>query len=143
MNNAGQRFAEWIAVMPKATPISIEDAFAGLTFLGGRTPETTPEQAEGAFAALSDYRDGAVFIGHYAGNSAWERHARGDELVLVVEGATTLIILSPDGEIRNPLSAGEFMVVPQNTWHRFETPAGVKIFTVTPQPTDHSIERPE
>lgn len=128
--------------MPKATPISIEDAFAALEFLGNRTPETTPEQAEGAFAALSDYRDGAVFIGHYAGNSAWERHANGDELVFVVEGATTLIMLADDGEIRNPLSAGEFMVVPRNTWHRFETPEGVKIFTVTPQPTDHCIAPP-
>lgn len=129
--------------MPKARPISIEDAFAGLEFLGNRTPETTPEEAARAFAALSEYRDGAIFIGHYAGNSAWERHGAGDELVLVVDGTTTLILLTHEGEARTALSAGEFMVVPGNTWHRFETPSGVKIFTVTPRPTDHSIERPE
>ena len=40
------------------------------------------------------------------------------------------------------LGAGEMIVVPANTWHRFETD-GVKLMTVTPQPTDHSVERPE
>ena len=54
--------------MPKATPISIEAAFERLMFLANRTPETGDEEADGAFAMLSEYRDGGIFIGHYAGN---------------------------------------------------------------------------
>lgn len=129
--------------MPKATPISIKAAFAQLKFLANRTPETSDEEAEGAFAMLSEYRDGAVFIGHYAGNSKWERHSNGDEIVFVVDGETHLILLVKDKEIPNTLGQGELLVVPKNTWHRFETSKAVKIMSVTPQPTDHSIERPE
>ncbi len=129
--------------MPKATPISITAAFSEVRFLANRTPETSDEEAEGAFAMLSEYRDGAVFIGHYAGNSQWERHVNGDEIVFVVEGETTLILLVKDSEIPNTLGQGELLVVPKNTWHRFETSKAVKIMSVTPQPTDHSIERPD
>jgi len=129
--------------MPKATPISIEAAFERLKFLANRTPETSDEEAEGAFAMLSEYRDGGIFIGHYAGNSKWERHSNGDEIVFVVEGETTLILLVKDNEIPNTLGQGELLVVPKNTWHRFETSKAVKIMSVTPQPTDHSIERPD
>ena len=75
--------------MPKSTPISITAEFSRLKFLANRTPETSEEEADGAFAMLSEYRDGAVFIGHYAGNSKWERHSNGDEIVFVVDGKRT------------------------------------------------------
>ena len=129
--------------MPSATPISITAEFSRLKFLANRTPETSEEEADRAFAMLSEYRDGGIFIGHYAGNSKWERHVNGDEIVFVVEGETTLILLVKDKEIPNLLGQGELLVVPQNTWHRFETLKAVKIMSVTPQPTDHSIERPD
>jgi len=128
--------------MAKATTISIKDAFSGLTFLGGRTPETTNEEIKGAVARLSEYRDGGIFIAHYAGNSAWERHSQGDEIVLAIAGQTNLVLLTDGGEVSNVLRQDELFVVPRNTWHRFETPEGVKIMSVTPQPTEHSIERP-
>ncbi len=129
--------------MPRATRISITAEFSRLKFLANRTPETSDEEAEGAFAMLSEYRDGAIFIGHYAGNSKWERHVNGDEIVFVVEGETTLILLVDNKEVSNRLGQGELLVVPENTWHRFETSKAVKIMSVTPQPTEHSIERPD
>ena len=92
---------------------------------------------------LSEYRDGGIFLAHYAGNSEWEKHSKGDELVMVMEGSTTLILLREGSEVSNTLSQGEILIVPQNTWHRFESPNGVKVMTVTPQPTDHSIGKPE
>ena len=129
--------------MTKATSISIKAAFTQLKFLSNRTPQSTVEETRDAFATLSEYRDGGVFIGHYAGDSEWERHSNGDEIVLVVEGETTLILLSDGNEVANVLGEGEFLVVPKNMWHRFETPKGVKVMSVTPHPTDHSIEWPE
>ncbi len=129
--------------MTKATRIPLGEAFDNLEFVGDRTPASTPETLEGAFATLSEYRDGGVFIGHYAGSSDWERHSRGDEIVMVIEGETTLFLLSDGKETANRLAQGELFVVPADTWHRFETPEGVKIMTVTPQPTDHSAQRPE
>ncbi len=60
-----------------------------------------------------------------------------------MEGETNLILLSRGEEIPNPLREGEFLIVPKNIWHRFETTKSVKIFSVTPQPTEHSIEKPK
>jgi len=126
--------------MSKATAINLDSAYARLAFLRDRTPET-PSLGTAA-AVLSEYRDGAIFITHYAGHSEWERHPNGDEVVLVVDGETTLFLFRAGEEVPNVLRRGELLVVPRNTWHRFESPRGVKVLTVTPQPTDHSIERP-
>lgn len=129
--------------MTRTTPLSIEEALSRLTFLPDRTPETTPEASADAFATIADYRDGAIFVAHYAGNSQWERHGQGDEIVMVIEGKTTLFLLEQGVETPHVLSDGQLIVVPQGLWHRFETPKGVKIMSVTPQPTDHQLEFPD
>lgn len=108
-----------------------------MTFLSDRAPDTTPEESADAFAQLSEYRDGGVYIGHWAGKSECERHPVGDEIVMVLEGETTIFFRTDDGELASQLRAGDLLVVPQGTWHRFETPDSVKVMSVTPQPTDH------
>ncbi len=123
-------------------PVSICETVANLGFLAGRTPQTTDEDAGDAFAELVPYRDGAVFVGHWAGASEWERHPVGDEIVVVLEGQTTIFFLTDDGEQSSALGPDELVIVPQGVWHRFETPERVKLLSVTPQPTDHSPERP-
>ncbi len=125
----------------KAQPRSIYEALKALTFIPDRRPETSDKAMQGAFCQLSEYRDGAIFVTHYAGNSSWERHPVGDEIVMVVEGETRLFIRHSDGVRENLIGKGDLIVIPQNLWHRFETPLpGAKILTVTPQPTDHSLE---
>lgn len=128
--------------MPKATPITLSEEFNKLTFLSNRTPQMPEDEQNDAFGMLSEYRNGGVFIAHYAGNSEWERHPQGDEIVQVLEGETTLILLEDGVEKRNLLGAGQLLVVPQNVWHRFETPKGLKALVVTPQPTEHQLEFP-
>lgn len=128
--------------MSKSSPINIENEFSKVNCLKGRTPETTEEEAKGAFALLSEYRDGGIYIAHYSGFSQWEKHSNGDEFVQVLDGKTTLILLEGTQEKRNNLTAGEILVVPKDIWHRFESPAGVKLMTITPQPTEHSTELP-
>jgi mannose-6-phosphate isomerase-like protein (cupin superfamily) len=56
----------------------------------------------------------------------------GDEVVMVLRGRTTIFFL--DGEVDRAagLSAGEMVIVPQGTWHRFETPDEATILSVTP-----------
>jgi uncharacterized cupin superfamily protein len=123
-------------------PVSITAAVDSVRFLPDRTPDTA-EQQTGAFARLSDYRDGGIFVGHWAGTSEWERHRMGDEIVQVLDGETTMFFLV-DGEERSAtLGPGDLVVVPESTWHRFETPVGVKVMSVTPQPTDHRTDRPD
>lgn len=121
-------------------PISINDAWASTTFLPDRTPTT--ESAD-HFAVVTEYRDGAVFLANYAGSSEWERHSAGDEIVSVVSGSTTMTLWIDDAEVAHTMGEGEMIVVPQGVWHRFDSPDGVQVLTVTPQPTDHHIgDRP-
>ena len=129
-----------IPIASPSAPVSVAQGFNKIKVLAHRTPA---DSANGdGFLSLADYRDGGIFLAHYAGNSEWERHPKGDEMVMIMEGETTLILLHNGQEIRNPMSQGMLLVVPQNIWHRFESPQLVKIMTITPQPTDHSVERP-
>jgi len=118
--------------------VTIEHELAQLTALKGRTPETPPELEIDAFATLAAFGNGGVFTGSFDGDSPWERHTGGDELVHILKGKTELTILTDDGRQVLELQSGMLTVVPQGKWHRFHAPHGVTVLTVTPQPTDHS-----
>jgi mannose-6-phosphate isomerase-like protein (cupin superfamily) len=119
------------------TILDLNAEFAKLSMLRGRTPETPAADREDAFAKLARYRDGAIFTAKFAGDGAWERHPNGDEIVQIVDGATTLHFIAEDRLQSLHLKAGMVAIVPQNTWHRFESPDGVSLMTATPQPTEH------
>ena len=119
--------------------IDLKSELGKLPMLRGRRPETTEAErkASGAFVTLAPFRDGNIYSAKFSGNAAWERHPNGDELVQIVDGATTLHLMTADGPQSFALSAGMVAIVPQNTWHRFEAPDGVSIVTATPRPTEH------
>ena len=91
---------------------------------------------------LAVCQSGGVFVGYWAGASEWERHNAGDEIVMVAEGETTIYFLVDNDERAATLGAGDLVIVPQGVWHRFETAVGVKLMSITPQPTDHAAQRP-
>src|SRR3954462_11425474 len=112
--------------------------FAKLSMLRGRTPQTTTEKREEhrAMARLMPYRDGTIFIAKFAGSGVWERHPKGDEIVQIIDGTTTLHVISDGHAEAFTLSAGAFVIIPQGAWHRFESAGGVSLMTATPQPSD-------
>ncbi len=120
--------------------ITILDAkaeLAKLKTLRGRTPTTSAQERQGAFAKLAEYRDGGIFAARFAGRGPWERHQSGDELVQIVDGAATMHLMTADGPQTLQLTAGMIVVVPQGVWHHFDAPDGVTLLTATPQPTEH------
>lgn len=121
--------------MIKAVDIKAE--LARLPFLHGRGKDTTEAEARAAFTTLAPYRDGGIFGGSFSGESQWERHQKGDEIVHILDGATTLTIMTDDGPQSFEMAAGMMIVVPQGCWHQFQAPTGVTVMTVTPQPTEH------
>lgn len=118
--------------------VKISEALAGKKMLTGRRPDMTEDELDGTFATLLETQDGGVYAGSFQGESAWERHNNGDELVQVVDGTTRLTIMTGDGPQVLEMSAGMVTVVPQGCWHRFESASGVTVMTMTPAPTDHS-----
>jgi mannose-6-phosphate isomerase-like protein (cupin superfamily) len=121
------------------TILDLNAAFARLNMLRGRTPQTTEAErkASGGFATLAPFRDGNLFSARFSGDGAWERHPNGDELVQIVDGATTLHLMTAEGPQSHALKAGMLVIVPQGAWHRFEAPEGVTLMTATPKPTEH------
>ena len=118
--------------------VDLNRDLAELPMLKDRYGHPTDEASRKSFAMLSSYRDGGVFAAHFSGNSGWERHPNGDEVVQILEGATRFDIIVDDVMQSLELSAGMLVVVPQGCWHRFESDAGVKVMTTTPRPTEHS-----
>src|SRR6201993_4269093 len=121
------------------TIVDLKAEFAKLTLLRGRTPQMTEVERKGSggFPTLAPFRDGNIFSAKFSGDGAWERHPNGDELVQVVDGSTTLHIVTEDGPQSYALSAGMVVIVPQGAWHRFHSPEGVSLVTATPKPTEH------
>ena len=127
---------------------SLADILSKVKYLPNRTPESGfSGEASAAFAVVSPYRDGSIYVGHYSGSSEWERHESGDEIVLVMEGTTTVVLLGAGAgagaEQHVQLGAGELVVVPKGVWHRFESSKSLKVMSVTPSPTGHVLERPD
>ena len=121
------------------TVIDLNSELAKLPMLRGRRPETTEAErkASGAFVTLAPFRDGNIYSAKFSGDAAWERHPNGDEIVQIVDGATTFHIMTEDGPRSFGLKVGMVVIVPQGAWHRFEAPNGVSLMTTTPQPTQH------
>ncbi|MCF8466625.1 MAG: hypothetical protein K9G33_04430, partial [Sneathiella sp.] len=70
--------------MPEA--MDIEAALSGLTPLRNRDSQTSIAEENAAFATLEKFDNGAVFTGTFDGESPWERHQGGDELVHILKG---------------------------------------------------------
>jgi quercetin dioxygenase-like cupin family protein len=123
-------------------PTDIAATLAGLPVLRGRK-ETTEAEADASFARLADIAPASgpagVFAGSFSGQSPWERHPNGDELVHILDGATTLTIMTDAGPVNHEMQAGMLIVVPRGAWHRFHAPEFVTVLTATPQPTDHTF----
>lgn len=118
--------------------VDIRAELAGLSVLRERSVNTPADEVRAAFATLAPFRDGSVFAGHFSGDTPWERHRKGDELVQILDGAATLTIMTAEGPRSFALRAGMLIVVPQGHWHRFEAPDGVTVLSATPQPTEHT-----
>lgn len=124
-----------------AVGVNIRDEVAKKTFLAGRTVDTTAEEEAQTFARLAEFGEGAIFVGGFSGESCWERHPQGDEIVQVIDGDVEVTIL--DGTVETiRLSAGMLAVVPRSRWHRLSAAKGVTLMTVTPLPTECSTSDP-
>ncbi len=117
--------------------IDIKAELAKSSFSHGRGKAASAAEQSDAFITLAPYRDGGIFSGSFRGESQWERHHKGDEIVHILDGATILTVMTEDGPQSFEMGAGMMIVVPQGRWHQFQAPDGVTLMTITPQPTEH------
>ena len=79
----------------------------------------------------------AVLVGvmRFAGETPWERHPDGDELLHVLDGEVDVEVLTDDGSALVAIPAGHVFVCPRGLWHRQRPKTAATILFATPTAT--------
>jgi quercetin dioxygenase-like cupin family protein len=104
-------------------------------------PTWSSEDNSTRFWTGGGFNQGNTWVGQFKGQSPWERHPDGDELIHVLKGKVEITVLTKRGRKRSIVSAGSFFVVPKGNWHRQLAIGNVTEFGATPGKTDHSYEQ--
>jgi quercetin dioxygenase-like cupin family protein len=91
------------------------------------------------FSKLASFNHGGVFLGRFSGQTPWERHRHGDELVQVLGGEVDLTVMTARKRVHVTLRTGGIFVVPRGLWHRQLARTEVTLLSATPTPTDMSF----
>ena len=99
------------------------------------TDATTGEDAEAATRNVAKIGNLTLGVMSYTGQTPWERHPDGDELLLVLDGELEVTALTDEGPVKRTLRAGEAFVCPQGLWHRQNAEKSVSMLYGTPTAT--------
>lgn len=118
-------------------PIDLAQVFARAPKLA-ISEATTAAEASAAFPCLAPFNQGGIFAGRFSGETPWECHPTGDELLYVIDGAVEVTILGEAGTEVSTARAGQVVIVPKGLWHKQRPLPEVALLTMTPQPSAHS-----
>jgi PhnB protein len=96
------------------------------------TADTTGEDADAAVRNVAKIGNLTLGVMSYTGQTPWERHPDGDELLLTLDGEVEVTTLTDDGPVTRKLRAGEAFVCPQGLWHRQFAQKSVSMLYGTP-----------
>ena len=99
------------------------------------TSDTTGEDADAAVRNVAKIGNLTLGVMSYTGQTPWERHPDGDELLLALDGEVEVTALTDEGPVTRKLRAGEAFVCPQGLWHRQFAEKSVSMLYGTP--TEH------
>jgi mannose-6-phosphate isomerase-like protein (cupin superfamily) len=95
------------------------------------TPTTTEAEAMASMRTLGMFNQCLLGVTAFSGQTPWERHPDGDELLHVLEGAVEVTVLTADGPHRETVAAGSLFVVPSGLWHRQQAHARASLLFAT------------
>lgn len=132
--------------MPSPSAYSLKDTYLDLRDDGSvdeiaLTPEFWPDLMSGKRKVAGRL----VMASRIAEDMThWEMHPAGDEVLLLLSGAVTVVLENPAGVERYALSAGEAFTVPRGCWHRIEVrAAGDLVFMTAGAGTEHKPFDPD
>lgn len=107
-----------------------QPAFAGMAWYEAYAARTAADGAEGRLVSLYEFASDW---------ESWEMHPVGDELVVCLEGAITLIQERPDGEVHSAtLRPFDYAINPAGTWHTADVAEPTKaLFITAGEGTEH------
>jgi quercetin dioxygenase-like cupin family protein len=119
-------------------PTNIRAALRGISELAV-TPAMTQDDAQMAMRELGSLNESMLGLVRFSGQTPWERHPGGDELLHVLEGAVDVTVLTDDRVVDATVGAGSLFIVPRGLWHRQKPHGAVTLLFATPaQGTEHS-----
>ncbi|MCC7254051.1 cupin domain-containing protein [Hyphomicrobium sp.] len=95
------------------------------------TPGISPEDAVRCMRVLGTFHGCMMGLVHFSGQTGWERHTGGDEILFILEGETELTQLTAEGEIRQTVRKGDVVQIPAGVWHSQRTRSPVKLLFLT------------
>jgi PhnB protein len=104
------------------------------------TADTTGEDANAAVRTVAKIGSLTLGVMSYTGQTPWERHPDGDELLLALDGELDITTLTDDGPVTRKLRAGEAFVCPQGLWHRQLAEKSVSMLYGTPVDTSENSD---
>jgi quercetin dioxygenase-like cupin family protein len=99
------------------------------------TPQTTDAEAMAATRLIAPFNQCLLGVVRFAGQTPWERHPDGDELLYVLEGGVDVTVLTDSGPVTATVPAGSLFVVPSGLWHRQNAQPTATILFATPAVT--------
>jgi mannose-6-phosphate isomerase-like protein (cupin superfamily)/ketosteroid isomerase-like protein len=118
--------------------IDLDEAAGSLTEMA-IDPGRTREEGAGSMSFLGPFNQCTLGLVRFSGQTPWERHPGGDELLHVLTGEVRVTLLGEGGRTEATLRAGSIFVVPRGVWHRQVASAGVTLLFATPtEETEHS-----
>lgn len=95
------------------------------------TPDISAEDAMKCMRVLGTFHGCLLGLVHFSGQTGWERHTGGDEMLFILEGETELTRLTAEGEVRVTARKGEVVQIPAGVWHAQRTRSPVKLLFLT------------
>lgn len=107
------------------------------------SPDIDAASAMRCMRLLGSFNDSAMGLVSFEGQTGWECHPAGDELLYYLEGEAELCIITEAGEVRRTVRKGDAVQIPKGLWHTQRTLAPVRLFFITPAGgTRNEAERP-
>ncbi len=82
------------------------------------TESTTGEEADAAVRTVAKLDELTLGVMSYSGQTPWERHPGGDELLFALDGEVEVTVLTDDGPVHETIRKGSAFVCPRGLWHR-------------------------
>ncbi len=99
------------------------------------TARTTGDEADAAFRKVTMLNQCSIGVMRFSGQTPWERHLGGDELLHTLDGTVEVTTLTDDGPVQTLVQAGSVFVCPQGLWHRQLPQPSVTMLYGTPVET--------
>lgn len=114
------------------TAFDLEKTYLALDGAGEVKPLPVGPDFWATIAANPDVRANLVAVFGGEGDwDHWERHPKGDEVLVLLEGSMRMVFDRPEGAEVLFMAPGTTVVVPAGIWHRGLDQRGAKLLAIT------------